>query len=431
MKVLIIGSGGREHALAWKVAQSPRVTRVYVAPGNAGTQLEPRTTNVDLAAEDVPGLLAFARREQVDLTIVGPEGPLVLGVCDAFAAAGQRCFGPSRLAARLEGSKAFAKDFLQRHGIPTAAYATFTRRSFDPAWIRAQRAPLVVKADGLAAGKGVVICATQDEAVTTAEGMFAGRFGEAGETVVVEAFLEGEEASFIALVDGTDVLPLATSQDHKRLRDGDEGPNTGGMGAYSPAPVVTPEIHERIMREVMRPTVAALAREGTPYVGFLYAGVMITADGTPNVLEFNCRFGDPETQPILSRMRSDLTGLCEAALDGRLAGVDVDWDPRAAVGVVLAAAGYPDAVRKGDLIHGLEAAATLPGKVFHAGTALDANGRIVTNGGRVLCAVGLGSSVRLAQQQAYRLVGAIRWEGQQYRKDIGHRAIEREAATGA
>ena len=431
MKVLIIGSGGREHALAWKVAQSPRVTRVYVAPGNAGTRLEPRTTNVDLAAEDVPGLLAFARREQVDLTIVGPEGPLVLGVCDAFAAAGLRCFGPSRRAARLEGSKAFAKDFLQRHGIPTAAYATFTRRSFDPAWIRAQRAPLVVKADGLAAGKGVVICATQDEAVATAEGMFAGRFGEAGDTVVVEAFLEGEEASFIALVDGTDVLPLATSQDHKRLRDGDEGPNTGGMGAYSPAPVVTPEIHERIMRDVMRPTVAALAREGTPYVGFLYAGVMIAADGTPNVLEFNCRFGDPETQPILSRMRSDLTRLCEAALDGRLAGVDVDWDPRAAVGVVLAAGGYPEAVRKGDVIHGLDAAAKLPGKVFHAGTALDASGRIVTNGGRVLCAVGLGSSVRLAQRQAYGLVGVIRWEGQQYRKDIGHRAIEREAATGA
>ncbi|MCE3285340.1 MAG: phosphoribosylamine--glycine ligase, partial [Steroidobacteraceae bacterium] len=343
--------------------------------------------------------------------------------------AGLRCFGPSRLAARLEGSKAFTKDFLQRHGIPTAAYATFTRDNFDPAWVRAQRAPLVVKADGLAAGKGVVICATQDEAVSSAHDMFAGRFGKAGDTVVVEAFLEGEEASFIAMVDGTHVLPLATSQDHKRLCDGDEGPNTGGMGAYSPAPVVTPEIHQRIMQEVMLPTVAALAREGTPYLGFLYAGVMIAADGTPNVLEFNCRFGDPETQPILARMHSDLTALCEAGLDGRLEGAEVQWDPRAAVGVVLAAGGYPDGVRKGDEIHGLDAAAKLPGKVFHAGTALDAAGRVVTAGGRVLCAVGLGASVRLAQQQAYELAGTICWEGLQYRKDIGHRAVAREVAT--
>jgi phosphoribosylamine---glycine ligase len=427
MKVLIIGSGGREHALAWKVAQSPRVTHVFVAPGNAGTRLEPNTTNVDIGADDLPALLAFAQREHVDLTIVGPEGPLVLGVCDAFAQAGLRCFGPSRLAARLEGSKAFTKDFLQRHAIPTAAYATFTRDDFDAAWVRAQRAPLVVKADGLAAGKGVVICATQDEAVTTARDMFAGRFGKAGDTVVVEAFLEGEEASFIAMVDGTTVLPLATSQDHKRLRDGDEGPNTGGMGAYSPAPVVTPEIHGRIMQEVMLPTVTALAREGMPYLGFLYAGVMIAADGTPNVLEFNCRFGDPETQPILARMRSDLTSLCEAALDGRLAGIEVDWDPRAAVGVVLAAGGYPDDVRKGDAVHGLDAAAKLPGKVFHAGTALDATGKVITSGGRVLCAVGLGSSVRLAQKQAYELAGTLCWYGLQYRKDIGHRAIAREA----
>ncbi|HEX5649229.1 MAG TPA: phosphoribosylamine--glycine ligase [Steroidobacteraceae bacterium] len=429
MKVLIIGSGGREHALAWKVAQSSRVTQVFVAPGNAGTRLEPNTANIDIAADDLPGLLEFAQRERIDLTIVGPEAPLVLGVCDAFGAAGLRCFGPSRLAARLEGSKAFTKDFLQRHGIPTAAYATFTRADFDAAWVRAQRAPLVVKADGLAAGKGVVICATQDEAVTTAQDMFAGRFGKAGDTVVVEAFLEGEEASFIAMVDGTHVLPLATSQDHKRLCDGDAGPNTGGMGAYSPAPVVTPEIHERIMREVMLPTVAALAREGTPYVGFLYAGVMIASDGTPNVLEFNCRFGDPETQPILSRMRSDLTALCEAGLDGRLAGVEVHWDPRAAVGVVMAAGGYPDAVRKGDEIHGLDAAAKLPGKVFHAGTALDAAGKVVTAGGRVLCAVGLGTSVRLAQKQAYELAGTICWEGLQYRRDIGYRAVAREAAT--
>ena len=428
MKVLIIGSGGREHALAWKVAQSPRVTQVFVAPGNAGTRLEPGTANVEVAADDVAGLLAFAQRERVDLTIVGPEAPLVLGVCDVFAAAGLRCFGPSRLAARLEGSKAFTKDFLQRHAIPTAAYATYTRATFDADWVRAQRAPLVVKADGLAAGKGVVICATQDEAAATAEAMFAGRFGKAGDTVVVEAFLEGEEASFIAMVDGTHVLPLATSQDHKRLRDGDEGPNTGGMGAYSPAPVVTPEIHDRIMREVMLPTVAALSREGTPYVGFLYAGVMVASDGTPNVLEFNCRFGDPETQPILSRMRSDLTLLCDAALDARLDGIEVDWDPRAAVGVVLAAAGYPDDVRKGDEIHGLDAAANMPGKVFHAGTALSADGKVVTAGGRVLCAVGLGSSVQLAGRQAYALAGAIRWDGMQYRQDIGHRAVAREQA---
>jgi phosphoribosylamine--glycine ligase len=427
MKVLIIGSGGREHALAWKIAQSPRVTRVFVAPGNAGTRLEPNTTNVDLAADDVPALLAFAQREKIDLTIVGPEGPLVIGLCDTFAAAGLRCFGPGRLAARLEGSKAFSKDFLQRHGIPTAAYAKFTRDSFDAAWVRAQKVPLVVKADGLAAGKGVVICATADEAVQTAEDMFAGRFGQAGSLVVVEEFLEGEEASFIAMVDGRTVLPLATSQDHKRLRDGDEGPNTGGMGAYSPAPVVTPAMHKRIMREVMLPTVAALARQNTPYLGFLYAGIMIHPDGTPNVLEFNCRFGDPETQPILSRMRSDLVSLCEAALDGKLAGIEVDWDPRAAVGVVMAAGGYPDEVRKGDEIRGLDTAAQMPGKVFHAGTALNAAGKVVTNGGRVLCAVGLGDSVRAAQQQAYALAGTICWEGLQYRRDIGFRAIARES----
>ena len=427
MKVLIIGSGGREHALAWKVAQSPRVTHVFVAPGNAGTRLEPRTTNVDIAAENVEQLLDFARRERIELTIVGPEAPLVLGLCDAFVAAGLRCFGPGRLGARLEGSKAFSKEFLQRHGIPTAAYRTFTRETFDAAWVRAQQVPLVVKADGLAAGKGVVICATHAEAIGAAEDMFTGRFGHAGDTVVVEQFLEGEEASFIAIVAGTHVLPLATSQDHKRLLDGDHGPNTGGMGAYSPAPVVTPEIHARIMHEVMQPTVEALAREGTPYLGFLYAGVMIASDGTPNVLEFNCRCGDPETQPILSRMRSDLTILCDAAIDGRLASIVVDWDPRAAVGVVLAAGGYPDQVRKGDEIHGLDAAAKLPGKVFHAATGLDSIGRVVTSGGRVLCAVGLGSSVRAAQQQAYALADVIDWDGLQYRRDIGYRAVERES----
>jgi phosphoribosylamine--glycine ligase len=425
LKVLVIGSGGREHALAWRVAQSPRVTEVQVAPGNAGTALEPYTRNVEVAADDVTGLLQHALAERVDLTIVGPEAPLVLGVTDAFAAAGLRCFGPSRAAARLEGSKAFTKDFLQRHAIPTAAYATFTRVDFDATWVRAQPAPLVVKADGLAAGKGVVICATADEAVETAQAMFAGRFGPAGERVVIEEFLAGEEASFIAMVDGAHVLPLATSQDHKRLCDGDTGPNTGGMGAYSPAPVVTRAIHERVMQEVMRPTVRALASEGMPYLGFLYAGLMIAPDGTPKVLEFNCRLGDPETQPILARLRSDITVLCDAALDGRLSGTDVDWDPRAAVGVVLAAAGYPDSVRKGDIIRGLEAAQRLPGKVFHAGTSR-MDDAVVTNGGRVLCAVGLGETVRVAQRQAYDLVDAIDWPGLQCRRDIGHRAIARE-----
>ncbi len=425
MKVLIIGSGGREHALAWKAAQSPRVTQVFVAPGNAGTALEPRVRNVDVAADDLPGLVRFALAEKIDLTIVGPEGPLVQGVNDEFSAAGLRCFGPSREAARLEGSKAYMKEFLKRHSIPTAAYATFTRESFDPTWVRAQRAPLVVKADGLAAGKGVVICQDVNEAVQTAEAMFTGRFGAAGATIVIEEFLEGEEASFIAMVDGTNVLPLATSQDHKRRDDGDLGPNTGGMGAYSPAPVVTAEVHKRAMREVMWPTVHALASAGTPYVGFLYAGLMIAADGTPKVLEFNCRLGDPETQPILARMRSDITELCDAALDGRLGEASVDWDPRAAVGVVLAAGGYPDSVRRGDVIHGLDAAAKLPGKVFHAATTLDGSS-VVTSGGRVLCAVGLGDGVRAAQHQAYDLVAAICWDGMQYRRDIGYRAIARE-----
>jgi len=430
MKVLIIGSGGREHALAWKIAQSPRVTEIQVAPGNAGTALEPGVRNVAIAAEDVQGLLRHALVEKVDLTIVGPEGPLVLGVVDAFTAAGLRCYGPSRNAAQLEGSKAFTKDFLQRHRIPTAAYRAFTRESFDPSWVRAQRVPLVVKADGLAAGKGVVICATTGEAIETTQAMFDGRFGKAGDKVVIEEFLAGEEASFIAMVDGTHVLPLATSQDHKRLRDADQGPNTGGMGAYSPAPVVTAEVHDRVMREVMWPTVKALAAEGTPYIGFLYAGLMIDADGAPSVIEFNCRFGDPETQPLLARMRSDLTALCEAALDGRLAGAQIDWDPRAAVGVVLAAHGYPDSVRKGDVIHGLDAAARLPGKVFHAGTALS-DGRVVTSGGRVLCAVGLGDTVAAAQQQAYALAAAIRYDGMQYRRDIGYRAVARERAGKA
>jgi phosphoribosylamine---glycine ligase len=429
VKVLILGSGGREHAFAWKIAQSPRVTKVYVAPGNAGTALERNVANVDIAADDVPALIEFARRERIALTLVGPEAPLVIGVTDSFEAAGLRCFGPRKLAARLEGSKAFTKDFLRRHKIPTAAYATFDQDNFDAAWVGKQRAPLVVKADGLAAGKGVIICDSTAEATRTAQAMFAGQFGAAGNTVVIEEFLEGEEASFIAVVDGKHLLPLATSQDHKRRDDGDGGPNTGGMGAYSPAPVVTPEIHARIMREVMEPTVRGLASDGTPYVGFLYAGIMIAPDGTPNVLEFNCRFGDPETQPIMMRLQSDLVDLCEAALDGRLRQVDAQWDERAALGVVLAAGGYPDDYRKGDIVSGLESAAQLPGKVFHAGTRLS-EGKVVTNGGRVLCAVGLGHTVSEAQKAAYALAGTIRWSGIQYRRDIGYRAVAREKRSG-
>jgi phosphoribosylamine--glycine ligase len=425
LKILILGSGGREHAFAWKIAQLPRVRAVYVAPGNAGTALEPGVQNVDIAADDIGALLEFAKRGRIDLTLVGPEAPLVLGVVDTFAAAGLRCFGPRKLAARLEGSKAFTKEFLSRYRIPTAAYATFTKATFDAAWVRRQRAPLVVKADGLAAGKGVIICESVEEAIGSAQAMFDGQFGSAGDTVVIEEFLEGEEASFIAMVDGKHILPLATSQDHKRRDDGDRGPNTGGMGAYSPAPVVTPQIHQRIMREVMEPTVRGLASDGTPYVGFLYAGVMIAADGTPNVLEFNCRFGDPETQPIMMRLGSDLVALCEAALDGRLDEVDAQWDSRAALGVVLAAGGYPDAFSKGDVISGLDDAAQLPGKVFHAGTKL-IDGKVTTNGGRVLCAVGLGESVSKAQAAAYALADRIQWKGVQYRRDIGFRAIERE-----
>ena len=426
MNVLIIGNGGREHALAWKVAQSPRVQQVYVAPGNAGTALEQKVSNVDIAADDISGLVKFATNNKIDLTIVGPEGPLVLGVTDAFQQAGLRCFGPSKLAARLEGSKAFTKDFLKTNNIPTAAYATFTAATLDEAWIRAQRAPLVVKADGLAAGKGVIICETQEDAIQTVKAMFAGQFGKAGSTVVIEEFLEGEEASFIAMVDGVHILPMATSQDHKRLLDADQGPNTGGMGAYSPAPVVTPDVHERIMREVMEPTVHGLIAAGTPYVGFLYAGLMISSDGAPKVIEFNCRFGDPEAQPVMSRLKSDLTQLCDAALDGTLNQVTADWSPQAALGVVMAAEQYPETPRKGDVIHGLEAAAALPGKVFHAGTQLD-HDNVVTHGGRVLCAVGLGDTVKAAQTQAYALTKAIQWQGVQYRHDIGYRAIARNA----
>ena len=427
MKVLIIGGGGREHALAWKCAASPQVSQVLVAPGNAGTAGEPKVRNVAVAVDDLAGLADLAEREHVALTIVGPEVPLVLGVTDVFAARGLPCFGPSKAASQLEGSKAFTKEFLARHGIPTAAYRTFTRENYDRAWLAAQPAPIVVKASGLAAGKGVIIAQTPQEAVQAADAMFSGRFGAAGEAVVIEQFLDGEEASFIVMCDGRNILPMATSQDHKRLGDGDAGPNTGGMGAYSPAPVVTPAVHARVMREVIEPTVAGLAADGMPFVGFLYAGLMIAADGAPRVIEYNCRLGDPETQPILSRLRSDLPQLCLAALAGRLDGVTADWDPRAALGVVIAAGGYPEDVRKDDVISGLEAAARLPGKVFHAGTRLK-DGAVLTSGGRVLCAVGLGACVREAQAQAYALVDAIHFTGAQARRDIGYRAIERETA---
>jgi phosphoribosylamine---glycine ligase len=422
MKVLIVGSGGREHALAWKCAASPRVTEVLVAPGNAGTAREPKVRNVAVQTADIDGLVALAQREEVGLTIVGPEAPLVAGIVDAFEGSGLRCFGPRRAPARLEGSKAFAKEFLRRHRIPTAAAVTVTRESFEPQAISRQRAPIVIKASGLAAGKGVVIAASAAEAVAVAEGMLAGRLGEAGREVVIEEFLEGEEASFIVMADGSHVLPLATSQDHKRLEDGDRGPNTGGMGAYSPAPVVTPSIHARIMREVIAPTVAGLAAEGMSYTGFLYAGIMVAPDGTPNVLEFNCRFGDPETQPILMRLQSDLTVLCEAALEGRLDQVQASWDPRAALGVVMAAAGYPDAPRTGDEIQGLDRAAKLPGKVFHAGTRLSGE-RVLVSGGRALCATGMGATVREAQSAAYALVEAVHWPGAVYRRDIGYRGL--------
>jgi phosphoribosylamine--glycine ligase len=425
MQILIVGGGGREHALAWKCAQSPRVRHVFVAPGNAGTALEPKVSNLDIAADDIEGLLRAAIDKSVDLTIIGPEAPLVAGIVDRFAAADRRCFGPSRNAARLEGSKAFTKDFLQRHQIPSASFATFTAANFDPAYVRAQRLPLVIKADGLAAGKGVVICETHESAIATSREMLDGKFGAAGHTIVIEEFLLGEEVSFIVVAKDLQVVALATSQDHKRRDDGDRGPNTGGMGAYSPAPIVTAQLHQRIMREVIEPTLKGLAADGNPYLGFLYAGLMIAADGTPNVLEFNCRFGDPETQPILMRLQSDFVDLCEAALDGTLERLEVRWDPRAALGVVMAAGGYPDAYRQGDPISGLDAAARLPGKVFHAGTRMQGT-QIVTAGGRVLCAVGLGDSVGAAQHQAYNLVHAVHWNLVQYRLDIGYRAIERE-----
>ena len=425
MKILIIGGGGREHALAWKAAQSANVEMVFVAPGNAGTAAEERVENSAVSAEDVDGLLAFAQAESVDLTIVGPEAPLVLGVVDRFQGAGLRIFGPSRAAAELEGSKAFTKDFLARHGIPTAAYGNFTDLDAAIAYIRKQGAPIVVKADGLAAGKGVILAQTEQEAIDACRDMLAGNaFGEAGHRVVIEEFLRGEEASFIVMVDGEHVLPLATSQDHKARDDGDTGPNTGGMGAYSPAPVVDAAMHRRIMQEVIEPTVRGMAADGRPYTGFLYAGIMIDPQGVPKVLEYNVRFGDPETQPIMLRLRSDLVALCEAAVDRRLDQVGVDWDARASLGVVMAAGGYPDSYHKGDIIRGLDAVQGEGVKVFHAGTQFS-DGAVVTSGGRVLCVCALGEDVAAAQRRAYAAVDKISWDKAYYRRDIGHRAIAR------
>ncbi len=427
MKILIVGGGGREHALAWKAAQSPLVETVFVAPGNGGTAREPGVQNLDIPVDDLEALVSFASANAIGLTIVGPEAPLVAGLVDRFQVAGLPCFGPTRGAAQLEGSKSFTKDFLHRHGIPTAAYGSFTEIEPALAYLRQVGAPIVVKADGLAAGKGVILArdlATAEAAVR--DMLDGGRFGAAGNRVVIEEFLEGEEASFIAMVSQGQILPMASSQDHKARDDGDLGPNTGGMGAYSPAPVVTPELHERIMAEVMRPTVAGMAAAGLPYTGFLYAGLMIAADGTPKVLEYNCRFGDPETQPILMRLRSDLVELCLAALEGRLGEMRPDWDPRAALGVVMAAGGYPDAYEKGRLISGLEEAARVEDtKVFHAGTAL-VNGQTITSGGRVLCVTALGDTVAEAQARAYQALDRIHWQGGFCRRDIGHRAIARE-----
>jgi len=427
MKVLIIGGGGREHALAWKAAQSPQVETVFVAPGNAGTAREPGLTNVAIDVMDFEALLAFAGDNAIDLTIVGPEAPLVAGIVDRFQAAGLAIFGPSQGAAQLEGSKAFTKDFLARHSIPTAEYRTFSEVAPALDYLREKGAPIVIKADGLAAGKGVVVAMTRDEAEAAIRDMLEDNaFGDAGARVVIEEFLEGEEASFIVMVDGEHVLPMATSQDHKRAGDGDTGPNTGGMGAYSPAPVVTPSVHQRIMDEVILPTVEGMAAEGHPYTGFLYAGLMIDAEGAPKVIEYNCRFGDPETQPILMRLKSDLVALCQAALEARLDRVECEWDARAAVGVVMAAEGYPGSYRKGDEIRGFEAADAAGCKVFHAGTALSDDGRVVTSGGRVLCVTALGDSVAAAAERAYAGINVVRWEGAGYRRDIAHRAIARE-----
>lgn len=425
MNILIIGNGGREHALAWKAAQSDKIDTVFVAPGNAGTALEAKCKNIPIDVLDFTALAEFAEQNAVELTIVGPEAPLVEGVVDFFEQRNLKCFGPSKAAAQLEGSKAFTKDFLARHKIPTADYQAFTDVERAIAYIREKGAPIVVKADGLAAGKGVIVAEDIATAENAVRDMLSGNaFGDAGCRVVVEEFLAGEEASFIVIADGKTVVPMATSQDHKRALDGDQGPNTGGMGAYSPAPVVTPEVYERIMSEVIEPTIAGMKSEGNDYTGFLYAGLMITADGTPKVIEYNCRFGDPETQPIMMRMKSDLTELCLAALDGSLAKQTAQWDDRSAVGVVLAAGGYPGSYQKGSIISGLDAMAA-EGKVFHAGTLVEGS-LVKTNGGRVLCATALGATVTEAQQRAYSLVSNIHWDGMSYRKDIAYRAIARE-----
>jgi len=424
MNILVIGGGGREHALAWKLSRSPRISKVFVAPGNAGTALEPDLTNVAITA--VPDLVVFARANKVALTVVGPEAPLAEGVVDAFRNTGLKIFGPTQKAAQLESSKDFAKAFMARHGIPTAAYATFTDAAAAHAYLDQQGAPIVIKADGLAAGKGVVVASTLDEAHAAVDMMLEGnKLGSAGSRVVIEEFLAGEEASFIVMVDGEHVLALATSQDHKRLLDGDQGPNTGGMGAYSPAPIVTPEIHARTMREIILPTVRGMAREGIPYTGFLYAGLMIDAQGNPKTLEFNCRMGDPETQPIMMRLKSDLVGLVEHAVNGTLDKAEAEWDRRVALGVVLAAAGYPDNPRKGDAITGLPRAEE-DCHVFHAGTT-QRGGEVVTSGGRVLCVTALGDSVRMAQSRAYQLADHIHFDGCQMRRDIGYRALDKKA----
>lgn len=425
MKILVIGNGGREHALAWKAAQSPQAEQVFVAPGNAGTAREPALTNIDVDTTDITGLLQFAQQQQINLTIVGPEGPLVAGVVDAFQQAGLTIFGPTQAAAQLEGSKAFTKDFLERHTIPTADYQNFTE--IDPAltYLQEKGAPIVIKADGLAAGKGVIVAMTLDEAEAAVRDMLAGNsFGEAGHRIVIEEFLEGEEASFIVMVDGENVLPMASSQDHKRVGDGDTGPNTGGMGAYSPAPVVTDEIHERVMQQIIWPTVRGMAAEGNTYTGFLYAGLMIDSVGQPKVIEFNCRFGDPETQPIMMRLKSDLVELCLAGTRGALNQVTSEWDARPALGVVLAAGGYPQAYQKGDIISGLPSSAATTAKVFHAGTQLQGE-QVVTDGGRVLCATALGETIADAQRAAYQLAAQINWDSCFYRHDIGYRAIGR------
>jgi phosphoribosylamine---glycine ligase len=426
MKVLVVGGGGREHALAWKLIQSPRCEQVYVAPGNPGTAAEENVENVAIGVEDIEQLVTFAQENDIGLTIIGPEVPLVMGIVDAFDAAGLRCFGPSKEAAQLEASKSFTKDFLARHAIPTAAYQVFSEPAPAITYIKEQGAPIVVKADGLAAGKGVIVGMTEQDAIDAVTDMLSGNaFGEAGHRVVVEEFMTGEEASFIVMVDGENILTLATSQDHKARDNGDLGPNTGGMGAYSPAPVVTPDIHDRIMAEVIEPTVKGMAADGRPYTGFLYAGLMIDEQGAPRVVEYNCRFGDPETQPILMRLKSDLIPLCEAALDGKLNTVDVHWDPRAAVGVVLAAGGYPEAYRKGDIIDGLNANTDVDGKVFQAGTAARGDD-VVTSGGRVLCATALGNTVSDAQAKAYTMIDNINWPDMYYRTDIAYRAIARQ-----